>query len=43
MHPAFPAPSLLKGEDYLKASGASRGELLIHACFALTLNREVRR
>jgi hypothetical protein len=30
-------------EDYLQTSGDQRRELLIHACFALTLNQEVRR
>jgi hypothetical protein len=29
--------------SYLQSSGDQRRELLIHACFALTLNPEVRR
>ena len=43
-HPAFPAPSDFEGaKSYLQTSGASRRERLTHACFALTLNPEVRR
>jgi hypothetical protein len=30
-------------ETYLQTSGDQRRELLIHVCFALTLNPEVRR
>jgi hypothetical protein len=36
-------PLIYEGEDYLQTSGDQRRELLIHACFALTLNPEVRR
>src|ERR1700675_4058970 len=42
-HPAFPAPSVFKGESYPQTSGASRRERQSCVCFALTLNREVRR
>ena len=36
-------PLYFEGENYLQTSGDQRRELLIHVCFALTLNQEVRR
>src|SRR6266436_9404306 len=36
-HPAFPAPSVFRGQRSCKTSGASRREPLIHVCFAFDI------